>query len=169
TGIIAGPAGFCTACSGDAMGLPDYAELDCLSNFTFLTGASHPEELVRTAAGLGYRAIALADECSLAGVVRAWREAGRHDVHLIIGSRFRPQDEPFELIILVEDREGYGALSRLITRARRNSPKGQYAFSVHDLCRDPVTDDDPDGPGALLPGCLLIVKPDDGASPGCIP
>ncbi len=151
------------------MGLPDYAELDCLSNFTFLTGASHPEELVRTAAELGYRAIALADECSLAGIVRAWREAGRHDVHLIIGSRFRPQGEPFELIILVEDREGYGALSRLITRSRRNSPKGQYAFSIHDLCQDPVTDDDPDGPGALLPGCLLIVKPDDGASPGRIP
>jgi len=125
------------------MGLPDYAELDCLSNFTFLTGASHPEELVRTAAELGYRAIALADECSLAGIVRAWREARRHGLHLIAGSRFRPEGEAFELIVLAEDRDGYGALSRLITRARRRSPKGRYAFALEDLW----TGGDPGDPG----------------------
>ena len=48
-----------------------YAELHCLSNFTFLTGASHPEELVSHAGQLGYAALAITDECSLAGVVRA--------------------------------------------------------------------------------------------------
>jgi len=149
------------------MGLPDYAELDCLSNFTFLTGASHPEELVGTATELGYRAIALADECSLAGIVRAWREARRHDMHLIIGSRFRPEGEPFELIVLAEDRDGYGALSRLITRARRGSPKGRYAFAVEDLWQGEASGDGPGTSAAPLPGCLLIVKPDEGAPADC--
>ena len=51
-----------------------YAELHCLSNFTFLRGASHPEELVERASQLGYTAIAITDECSVAGVVRATRE-----------------------------------------------------------------------------------------------
>jgi error-prone DNA polymerase len=50
---------------------PAYAELHCLSNFTFLRGASHPEELVERADELGYRALAVTDECSVAGVVRA--------------------------------------------------------------------------------------------------
>src|SRR2546426_7263527 len=62
--------GICTAFSPEAVysPLPAYAELHCLSNFTFLRGASHPEELVKRAAALGYRALALTDECSLAGV-----------------------------------------------------------------------------------------------------
>ena len=55
--------------------LPGYAELHCRSNFSFLTGASHPEELVERAAALGYAALAITDECSLAGVVRAHVEA----------------------------------------------------------------------------------------------
>ena len=69
-----------------------FAELHCVSNFTFLRGASHPEELVARAAQLGYRALALTDECSVAGVVRAHRATREHSLHLIIGSEFTLTD-----------------------------------------------------------------------------
>ena len=69
--------------------LPAYAELHCRSNFSFLTGASHPEELIERAHELGYSAIAITDECSVAGVVRAHAEAERRQLHLIIGSEMR--------------------------------------------------------------------------------
>src|SRR3954454_19268895 len=69
--------------------LPAYAELHCRSNFTFLTGASHPEELVMRAGELGYAALALTDECSVAGVVRAHAEAKAHKLHLIVGAEMR--------------------------------------------------------------------------------
>ena len=65
-----------------------YAELHCVSNFTFLRGASHPQELVRTASALGYSALAITDECSLAGVVKAHVSAQNCDLQLIIGSEF---------------------------------------------------------------------------------
>ena len=68
--------------------LPAYAELHCLSNFTFLRGASHPEELVERALALGYAALALTDECSLAGVVRAHLAAKTAGLPLVIGSEF---------------------------------------------------------------------------------
>ena len=66
--------------------LPAYAELHCLTNFTFLRGASHPEELAERAAELGYSALAITDECSLAGVVRAHVAAKEHNLKLIIGA-----------------------------------------------------------------------------------
>jgi len=71
---------------------PDYAELHCVSNFSFLRGASHPEELVKQAAALGYRALALTDECSLAGVVRAHVAAVAAGCRLIIGSEVGLED-----------------------------------------------------------------------------
>ena len=74
--------------------LPAYVELHCLSNFTFLRGASHPEELVARAAKLGYSALAITDECSLAGVVRAHVAAKEHDFKLIIGAEFLVEDPP---------------------------------------------------------------------------
>ncbi|HEX8886490.1 MAG TPA: PHP domain-containing protein, partial [Noviherbaspirillum sp.] len=74
------------------MPLPDYAELQCASNFSFLRGASHPEELVARAVQLGYSALALTDECSLSGVVRAHVEAKKHDFHLLIGSQLQVGD-----------------------------------------------------------------------------
>lgn len=98
--------------------LPDYAELHCLSNFTFLRGASHPEELVARAQALGYRALALTDECSLAGVVRAHEAARECGLHLIIGSELRLEDGT-GLVLLATDRAAYGNLSALITRGRR--------------------------------------------------
>ena len=68
------------------MDLPDYAEVHCLSNFTFLRGASHPEELVKQAVAQGYTALALTDECSLAGVVRAHLAAKAAGLKFIVGS-----------------------------------------------------------------------------------
>jgi error-prone DNA polymerase len=111
---------------------PDYAELHCLSNFTFLRGASHPEELVARAAGLDYVALALTDECSLAGVVRAHVEAKRRGLPLIIGSEFR-LDDGLRFVLLATDRTSYGELAALITLARRNANKGKYRLNRHQL------------------------------------
>src|SRR3546814_17767189 len=102
--------------------------LDCISNFSFLQGASHPEELVQRAAQLGYEALALSDECSLAGVVRAWTEAKKQHIKLIIGSRFKL--DGMHIIILASNLNGYGNLSELITLARRSCDKGDRKSGV---------------------------------------
>ena len=112
----------------------DYAELYCISNFSFLRGASHPEELVRQAAELGYRALALTDECSLAGAVRAFLAAREAGLPLILGSEFRLPDQ-LQLVLLATDRSGYGDLSELISVARRQAPKGRYRLQLNDLVR----------------------------------
>jgi error-prone DNA polymerase len=109
-----------------------YAELHCVSNFTFLRGASHPEELVARAYELGYGALAITDECSLAGVVRAHVEAKKCSLPLIIGSEFR-LDDGLRLVLLATDRESYGRLSALITRGRRGAVKGSYRLTRADL------------------------------------
>src|SRR5437870_6895572 len=109
-----------------------YAELHCLTNFTFLRGASHPEELVERAKELGYAALAITDECSLAGVVRAHIEAKKWELPLIIGSEFR-LDDRLRLVLLATDRKSYGQLSALITRGRRNADKGNYRLTRNDL------------------------------------
>ncbi|MBV1919932.1 MAG: PHP domain-containing protein, partial [Pseudomonadales bacterium] len=88
----------------------NYAELHCISNFSFLTGASHPEELVREAAKQNYQALAITDECSLAGVVRAHVEAKKHDITLLIGSQFHTL-EGLHLIAIAPHRLAYGKLS----------------------------------------------------------
>ncbi|MSQ67826.1 MAG: error-prone DNA polymerase [Gammaproteobacteria bacterium] len=111
---------------------PPYAELHCLSNFSFLNGASHPEELVRQAFALGYTALALSDECSLAGVVRAHVVASELGLKLIIGSRFTLEDG-LQLILLAPDAAGYAQLSRLISGARRQCTKGAYRLTREDL------------------------------------
>ena len=147
--------------------LPAYAELHCRSNFSFLTGASHPEELVERAITLGYAALALTDECSLAGVVRAHVAARDQPLHLIVGAEMRlsPQDdthddpagEPLRLVLLAQDRRGYGNLSQWITVARRRAVKGRYLAHASDL-EGRV----PHAPMlAGLPGCLglLVVQP----------
>src|SRR5689334_768189 len=123
-----------TSKAAPVAGLPDYAELQCSSNFSFLHGASHPEELVERAAQLGYSALALTDECSLAGVVRAHTEAKKNNLHLIIGSRLQLVQDGVQtdsslacsLILLAQNREGYGNLCELITLARTRSEKGTY-------------------------------------------
>ena len=112
----------------------DYAELHCLTNFSFLRGASHAQELVETAIRRGYKALAITDECSLAGVVRAHAAAKDHidTFKLIIGAEFRLEDG-LRLVLLATSREGYGNLSELITQGRRNAPKGEYRLSRDHL------------------------------------
>ena len=109
-----------------------YAELHTLSNFSFLRGASHPEELVARAAELGHAGLAITDECSLAGVVKAHVAAKTHHLKLVIGAEFTTL-EGVKLVLLAPHRNAYGQLSTLITRARRSSPKGEYRLSVKDL------------------------------------
>ncbi len=104
---------------------PAYAELHCLSNFTFLHGASSPEELVSQACALGYAALAITDECTLSGVVRAHMAARDNGLKLIIGSRFVLEDG-LCVVLLARNRRGYGQLSHLITLARRQAAKGCY-------------------------------------------
>ena len=89
--------------------LPQYAELHCLSNFSFLRGASHPEELAARASQLGYAALAITDECSLAGAVRAHLAAKEHGFKLIIGAEFRLADDA-HVVLLATDRAAYGDL-----------------------------------------------------------
>jgi error-prone DNA polymerase len=126
-----------------------YAELHCISNFTFLRGASHPAELVERAKTLGYAALALTDECSLAGVVRAHAAAREAGLPLIVGSEFRLEDG-LRFVALAESRDGYGALSCLVTKGRRAALKGRYRLARADL-------------EAGLPGCLALWLP--GAEP----
>jgi len=115
-----------------------YAELHCLTNFSFLRGASHAQELVETAIRRGYQALAITDECSLAGVVRAHAAVKEHNKErkdtfkLIIGAEFRLEDG-LRFVLLATNREGYGNLSELITRGRRNAPKGAYRLSRSHL------------------------------------
>lgn len=112
----------------------NYAELFCQSNFSFLCGASHPQELVNQAHFLGYQALAITDECSVAGVVRAYTEIKEHKLNLklIVGSLFSLGDE-LQLILLCPNRQAYAELCRVITNARRRSPKGEYNLQEWDL------------------------------------
>jgi len=119
---------------------PSYAELHCISNFSFLRGASHPEELVERALALDYTGLAITDECSFAGAVRAHlalREArcelnAAREFRLIHGTEIRLADGP-HLVLLAQTRVGYGNLSELVTLARRAAPKGEYRLSAADL------------------------------------
>jgi error-prone DNA polymerase len=112
--------------------LPQYAELHCLTNFTFLRGASHPEELAERAAALGYAALAITDECSVAGVVRAHVAARDHGLKLLVGTEIQLADGP-KLVLLATNRAGYGNLSELITKGRRSAEKGSYRLIQADL------------------------------------
>ncbi len=144
--------------------LPNYAELDCLSNFSFLKGASHPEELVMRAHELGYAALAITDECSLAGVVRAHAEAKVNDLKLIVGSSF-VLDDGLELVVLATNLNGYGNLSELITLARMRSDKGTYRVSRADFDGSPQPAASiPPSAGAIdhlagLADCLVLWRP----------
>ncbi|MGE4243947.1 error-prone DNA polymerase [Ramlibacter sp.] len=147
-------------------GLPGYAELHCISNFTFQRGASHPQELVRRAYNLGYEALAITDECSVAGVVRAWSgwkeyrefirkleelEPGKkraRPFRLIYGSEFDLGHG--RLIALAHDLQGWGGLCEFITAARTTkAPKGEYRLDACDF--------------ALLKGCEILYAPRRGA------
>jgi len=141
-----------------ASGLPEYAELFCLSNFSFLQGASHAEELVARAVQLDYAALAITDECSLAGVVRAHAEA-KGKLPLIIGSYFRLShadgSPALSLVALATNRAGYGNLCELVTIGRNRVAKGSYLLTPADFDAPP-----PDFAHLRgLPDCLLILLP----------
>ncbi|WP_339502007.1 error-prone DNA polymerase [Pseudomonas silesiensis] len=124
----------------------DYAELHCLSNFSFQRGASSALELFQRAKKQGYQALAITDECTLSGIVRAWQAARSVELPLIIGNEIRIENGP-KLVLLVENLEGYQTLCRLITRARRRTQKGQYRVLREDFSEP-------------LPGLLVLWVPD---------
>src|SRR5690554_5938135 len=118
------------------------AALHCLSHFSFLRGASYPHELIERACELGYQALAITDECSVAGVVRAYVAARKQPLRLIIGSEFQ-LPELGTLIVLARNRRGYAQLCTLITIARNRCKKGQYQVQLDDFID-------------TLPDCLLL-------------
>jgi error-prone DNA polymerase len=132
------------------LSLPAYAELHCRSNFSFQVGASHAEELVARAHALGYSALAITDECSVAGLVRAHAEAKKLGLKLLAGSEFvlAGGDGRFRLIALAHNLNGWGALCEFITAGRRAAPKGEYRLGWSDVTAD------------RLPDCELILAPD---------
>ena len=125
--------------------LPAYAELHCLSNFSFLRGASHPEELVERAKSQGYAALALTDECTLAGIVRAHLAARESGLPLVVGSEIT-LDDGLALVLLATNRASYGDLCQLITRGRRRTDKGSYRLARGDVA-------------ALAASCLALWLP----------
>ncbi len=108
-----------------------YAELHCLTNFSFLRGASHAHELVEEAKNLGYKALAITDECSFAGIVKAHVAAKELNLQLLIGAEFLIDGA--HIVALAMNRTGYSELSTLITLARRSNLKGEYKLSFNDL------------------------------------
>ncbi|KFG94566.1 DNA polymerase [Burkholderia paludis] len=146
--------------------LPDYAELFCRSNFSFLHGASHAEELVERASELGYRGIAITDECSLAGAARMHVAAKAKGLPLVVGSYFdvtpdevAPGHDPgpgaLGLVLLAQNREGYGNLSELISWRRMESPKGAYTLTPRMLSAPPAKFAHLRG----VPDCFAILVP----------
>ena len=143
-----------------------YAELHCLSNFSFLRGASHPEELVERAEQLGYAAIAITDECSVAGVVRAHTAARDRPIKLIIGTELRLVDG-LRCVLLATNRRGYAQLCRLITRGRRAAQKGEYRLVREDFARAGVCAQTPavDAEGQSVDDCLCLWLPGSRTDP----
>lgn len=124
-----------------------YAELHCLSNFSFQRGASSALELFERARQCGYEALAITDECSLAGIVRALEASEKTGLRLIVGAEFQLEDGP-RLVLLCEDCAGYAQLCGLITQGRRNAEKGSYRLTRANLAHG-------------LPGTLALWLPDD--------
>jgi len=112
--------------------LVGYAELSVTSNFTFLRGASHPEEFVERAAAFGHRAVAITDTNSLAGVVRAHVAAKNAGLPLVVGCRLALQDAP-DVLVYPADRSAYARLCNLLTLGKRRAPKGECRLDLHDL------------------------------------
>jgi error-prone DNA polymerase len=130
--------------------LPAYAELHCLSNFSFQRGASSAQELFERAKQQGYEALAITDECSLAGIVRALEASEATGMPLIVGSEMQLEDGP-KLVLLAESQAGYRALCEVITVARRRAGKGTYRVLREDFERS-------------LDGLLALWVPNDGAT-----
>src|ERR1700731_3638906 len=111
---------------------PRYAELQVTTNFSFLRGAAHPDELVVTAAALGHQAIAITDRNSFAGIVRAHHAAKEVGIRLVVGCRLDLRDGT-SLLTFPEDRTAYGRLTRLLTLGKRRAPKGECHLDYTDV------------------------------------
>ncbi len=109
-----------------------FAELHCRTNYSFLEGASHADELAARAIELGLKALAVTDRNSLAGVVRAHVAAKEAGLKLLVGAEIVPTDGP-SMVLLATDRAAYGRLSRLITVGRRRAPKGECRLTISDV------------------------------------
>jgi error-prone DNA polymerase len=141
--------------------IPDYAELRCVSSFSFLRGASQPEELVERAKQLGYKALAVADDCSLSGIVRAHVAAKKAELKLLVGAQFTVDwgiassidTTPFVLTVLACNLHGYGNLSQFITKLRRSAPKGTYHLDISNIGGDELAD------------CVVVASPKRMAEP----
>ena len=130
---------------------PDYVELQVSTNFSFLRGASHAEELVETAADLGLAGIGVTDRNTLAGVVRAHRAAKAKGLPLVVGARLDLRDGP-SFLCFPEDRAAYGRLCRLLTLGQRRAEKGECALYLDDLFE------------AAKGQVLIIIPPDEPAA-----
>ncbi len=128
----AGPSSEPSAVTDQSAAGTPYAELHCCTNYSFLEGASHPDELVRAADRLGLKALAITDRNSLAGVVRAHVAAGECGMRLLIGAEITPTDGP-SAVLLAVNRSGYAGLSALITLGRRRAPKGECRLTLSDI------------------------------------
>ena len=128
-----------------------FAELAAASNFSFLEGASHPDEMVTQAAALGLSALGVADRNTLAGVVRAHAAAKQHGVKLLVGARIAPTDGP-EVVVYPQDRAAYGRLCTLLTLGKRRTGKGQCELKLADL-------------EAHAEGLIALVAPGEAAAP----
>src|SRR5437763_1302145 len=126
-----------------------YAELQATSNFSFLRGASHPDELVLAASLLGHKAIALADRNSLAGIVRAHKAAKEAGIRFVVGCRLDLDDAP-SLLCWPTDRAAYGRLARLLTLGKRRAGKGECHIDWSDV-------------EAWNEGLLAVLLPDEAA------
>ena len=109
-----------------------YAELQVTTNYGFLRGASHPEELAETAAALGHAAIAVTDSNTLAGVVRAHSAAKKAGIRAVVGCRL-DLDDGLSVLVYPTGRAAYGHLARLLTLGKRRAPKGECHLTRADL------------------------------------
>ncbi len=130
----------------------EFAEFFCRSNFSFLQGASHPAECIERAHALGYRALAITDEASVAGVVQAHVMAKSLGIQFIVGAQFAAPELHGQLAVLATSRQGYAQLGHLITQSRRREVKGHYRLCLTDL-------------ESGLPDCLVLWMPDPNHSP----
>ncbi len=131
---------------------PAYAELQCVTNFSFLHGASHPGEMVIQAKELGHSAIGIADHNTVAGVVRAHGEAKKEGLRLLVGARIDLSGEQFSglsCLCYPTDRAAWGRLCKLLTDGKRSSDKGECHIELSDLVRHAEGQ------------CLIVLPPDD--------
>jgi error-prone DNA polymerase len=113
--------------------MTSYAELQCTSNFSFLRGASHPEELAMQAKHLGLAALAVTDRNTLAGVVRAHAAARDAELPFIVGTRLDLHQPQISLLAYPTNRAAYGSLCRLLSMGQRRAEKGQCLLTLEDV------------------------------------